>query len=157
MRFDLVAYVIAIICFVVGIFIPFQLGVNLIPTALLIVFMLFGFFFIMFGYSLRPRRITPYVRLKTEETKPSIAPQEPIKELPVLPTVPSPEAKPLKTELTSVKGIGSKRASQLRDIGILTPQDLAKASAAEIAMKLKVSEKIVEKWIREAKTLEKQA
>jgi predicted flap endonuclease-1-like 5' DNA nuclease len=60
------------------------------------------------------------------------------------------------SELTQVKGIGEKRAAQLKELGINNLDDLAKASAQEIAEKLNVfSPKIVEKWIAEAKELAK--
>lgn len=147
MRSDLISYFVGIICIIIGLYIPLQFGWReLINTALLVVFFLFGFFFFIFGYSLRPRKILP-ITPKPVEAPPTAPMPEKIEE-------PKPaEAKPT-IELTQVKGIGQKRAAQLKDIGILTAQDLAKASATEIAAKLKVSEKIVEKWIQEAKSLE---
>jgi len=151
MRSDLIAYFIGIICFIVGLYIPLQFGYDLINTALLIVFFLFGFFFIMFGYSLRPRKL-PHVtppKVTAQPTAPEPEKIEAKAEETILP-----EAKPT-IELTQVKGIGPKRAAQLKAIGISTVQDLAKASATEIAAKLKVPEKIVEKWIQEAKKVEK--
>jgi predicted flap endonuclease-1-like 5' DNA nuclease len=153
MRSDLIAYFIGIICFIVGLYIPLQFGYDLINTALLIVFFLFGFFFIMFGYSLRPRKLPLVTPPKVTEAQPTAPEPEKIEETKAEETFP-PEAKPT-TELTQVKGIGPKRAAQLKAIGISTVQDLAKASATEIAAKLKVPEKIVEKWIQEAKNVEK--
>ena len=58
-------------------------------------------------------------------------------------------------ELTDVKGVGEKRAMQLKAFGILTVEDLAKASAKDVAKKLKISLKIAEKWISNAKELTK--
>ena len=55
--------------------------------------------------------------------------------------------------LTQVSGIGGKRATQLKALGINTVDDLAKASAEDIAKNLKVSPKIVAKWITGAKQL----
>jgi predicted flap endonuclease-1-like 5' DNA nuclease len=58
-------------------------------------------------------------------------------------------------ELTDVKGIGAKRADQLKALGINTVTDLANADAKDLAAKLKVSPKIVEKCIAGAKELVK--
>ena len=58
-------------------------------------------------------------------------------------------------ELTRVKGIGEKRATQLKAIGINGIDELAKASAEDIAKSLKISPKIVQKWIAGAKELVK--
>jgi len=55
--------------------------------------------------------------------------------------------------LTEVGGIGEKRASQLEALGIITVDDLAKASDEDLAKSLKVSPKIVAKWITGAKQL----
>jgi len=56
-------------------------------------------------------------------------------------------------EITHIKGIKEKRAAQLRSLGIANPKDLAKSSANDIAHRLKISPKIVENWIAEAKQL----
>ena len=58
-------------------------------------------------------------------------------------------------ELTQVKGIGEKRATQLKALGINSVNELANASAKTVAKKLKISPKIVEKWISSAKELVK--
>ena len=58
-------------------------------------------------------------------------------------------------ELTLVKGIGEKRATQLKALGINSVDELAKASAKSVAKKLKISPKIVDKWIGSAKELVK--
>ena len=60
-----------------------------------------------------------------------------------------------KMGLTQVKGIGEKRANQLKANGISSIDDLAKADVAALASKLKVSPKIVEKWVAGAKDLTK--
>lgn len=67
------------------------------------------------------------------------------------PTLAQPPAPTI--ELTRIKGIKEKRAAQLRSLGISNANDLAKASADDIADKLKISTKIVEKWVKEAKQL----
>jgi predicted flap endonuclease-1-like 5' DNA nuclease len=58
-------------------------------------------------------------------------------------------------ELTQVKGIGVKRATQLKALGINSVDDLAKASAEDVAKKLQISSKITKKWIVSAKELVK--
>jgi len=57
--------------------------------------------------------------------------------------------------LTQIRGIGEKRANQLKALGINSVEDLSKASAKTIAKKLKISAKIVGKWITNAKELVK--
>jgi predicted flap endonuclease-1-like 5' DNA nuclease len=58
-------------------------------------------------------------------------------------------------ELTQVRGIGEKRATQLKALGINSVGELAQASAKDIAKSLKISPKIVEKLIAGAKELVK--
>src|SRR3989304_2637625 len=70
------------------------------------------------------------------------------------PTITPPSAAPT-IELTQVKGIGEKRAAQLKAIGINSVDELAATSAEDIATKLKISPKIVEKWVAGAKELVK--
>ncbi|MGD0995976.1 MAG: helix-hairpin-helix domain-containing protein [Candidatus Bathyarchaeia archaeon] len=59
-----------------------------------------------------------------------------------------------KVVLTEVSGIGEKRESQLKAIGINSVDDLAKASVEDLAKRLKVSPKIVAKWVASAKQLQ---
>jgi predicted flap endonuclease-1-like 5' DNA nuclease len=58
-------------------------------------------------------------------------------------------------ELMQIKGIKEKRATYLKTIGINSIDDLAKASAQDIAKKLQISPKTVENWITDAKKLAK--
>jgi predicted flap endonuclease-1-like 5' DNA nuclease len=62
---------------------------------------------------------------------------------------------PKETALTDVKGIGQKRANQLRTLNIKTVEDLANASVEDLAKKLKISSKITNRWIGSAKELTK--
>jgi predicted flap endonuclease-1-like 5' DNA nuclease len=59
------------------------------------------------------------------------------------------------TALTTIKGIGGKRAEMLKAVGINTVEELAEASAEDLAAKLKVSPKFTEKWIENARKLVK--
>ena len=55
------------------------------------------------------------------------------------------------TELTSIEGIGVKRAEKLKSCGVRSVQDLANFDPKELSEKLQVSEKVVSKWVNEAK------
>jgi predicted flap endonuclease-1-like 5' DNA nuclease len=60
---------------------------------------------------------------------------------------------PVAIELTQVKGIKTKRAEQLKTLGINNAHDLANASANELAAKLKIASYFTEQWIENAKKL----
>lgn len=53
--------------------------------------------------------------------------------------------------LTSIGGIGVKRAEKLESCGVSSVQDLAKCDARDLSDKLQVSEKRVSTWIEDAK------
>ena len=59
------------------------------------------------------------------------------------------------TALTDVKGIGQKRANRLKTLDIKTVEDLTNASIEDLVKKLKISSKIVARWIASAKELTK--
>jgi predicted flap endonuclease-1-like 5' DNA nuclease len=81
--------------------------------------------------------------VKLEELKPTVEPA----------VEPVPPLQPTAGGLTDVKGIGEKRASQLRALGILSVEDLSKASAKDLAARLKISPKITDKWIQNAREI----
>jgi len=153
LRFDIVFYLVGIVCFILAVFIPWYLGIGpipagLIPAAFVIVFILFGIFFISFGYSLRPRKFKIVSPTRLPEIKPEEKPPQP---------QPQPEpSKPL-TDLTRIKGIRLKRIAQLRDLQITSVKDLAQYSAEELSRKMKVSSKITAKWIEQAQNLLKES
>jgi predicted flap endonuclease-1-like 5' DNA nuclease len=60
-----------------------------------------------------------------------------------------------KSAFSQIRGISEKRAEQLKSVGINNLQDLANASATELAEKLNVSPKIVKMWVGSAKKLSK--
>jgi predicted flap endonuclease-1-like 5' DNA nuclease len=60
-----------------------------------------------------------------------------------------------KLAFTQIRGISEKRAEQLKANGINTIEELANASAVDLAAKLNVSPKIVKMWIGSAKKLSK--
>jgi DNA-binding protein len=55
--------------------------------------------------------------------------------------------------LTSIAGIGVKRAEQLRSCGVDSIMGLAKSDAQDLSEKLSASEKQVSKWIEDARML----
>ncbi|MFP3985567.1 MAG: helix-hairpin-helix domain-containing protein [Candidatus Bathyarchaeia archaeon] len=104
------------------------IGGMWIFSAAVFVLALFGFTFLVFGYSFRSRK----------QGVPLILPPQTIES---------------SFDLTQVKGIGEKRAKQLETIGITIVADLAAVSGEELAEKLGVSHKITSRWIKSAKNL----
>lgn len=151
MRSDYALYTVSIIFFILtgiiygsmSILADVERHVGVVATVI------FGLLFIGLGYSQRPK-------LKTESEKlPSATPAvtEAIKkEAPV-----EVEVTPSTLELTHVRGIGEKRAEQLKIIGIKDVKDLAKTSVKDLATKLEVSPKITRRWVSSAKKLVKES
>jgi len=159
MRSDYALYVVAVICFIIS-------GVSAAYTASLwtVTPVVFGLVFIGLGYTMRPKQAvttqiavapppptvvsepTPKITEVVEEKRPVETKPEP-----VVQAEPVVEVKPSSAGLLEVKGIGEKRAEQLRTLGINTVEDLAKASAKDLATKLKISPKITGKWVENAK------
>ena len=155
MRVDVSLYIIALICFVLAGYLQSSYTDQF---TYVITLTILGVVFLGIGYSMRPKPVTimETKQLQVSETKEAEAGPE------AAPKVES-EAKVMVTaaeeetvlELTSVKGIGPKRAEQLKSIGIQSAEELANKSSEELAEKLKVSAKIAEKWIKAAKKLVK--
>jgi predicted flap endonuclease-1-like 5' DNA nuclease len=166
MRSDYALYVVAIIFFVIT-GISFAIGLAELERNLWVVTTaVLGLLFAGLGYTQRPRpkgriivETQPYTPAQTPATTAPIAPA------PIEPTAPAvtevkeekievtTEAAPTVLGLTEVKGIGEKRKQQLNALGINSVDDLSKASADELAQKLKISPKITGKWIENARTL----
>jgi predicted flap endonuclease-1-like 5' DNA nuclease len=72
-------------------------------------------------------------------------------EHPAIPELPTNVVSSKEHALTEVSGIGEKRATQLKALGIINVDDLA--SVEDLAKSLKVSPKIVAKWVTRAKQL----
>ncbi|MDH7477815.1 MAG: helix-hairpin-helix domain-containing protein [Candidatus Bathyarchaeota archaeon] len=151
MRSDYALYTVAIIFFIItAIVLVYQVEFKelwVVTTAVL------GLLFIGLGYS---QRAKPQVR--AAEPTPTPAPQLTVTEVVVeeKPVTPA-EVTPPTLELTQVKGIKEKRAGQLKAVGINSVEDLATASAKDLAAKLKISPKIVERWIDDAQKLVKKS
>ncbi len=151
MRSDYALYTVAIILFAltstVLVLTVEMYELWVITTAVL------GLLFVGLGYSQRPR--TQEMTAKTaapQSTPPATTPPATAAVLEekaesIVETVPQ------VSELTKVKGIGEKRAEQLKDLGIHSIGDLANASAEDLADKMKISPKITSKWVKGAKQL----
>ncbi|MCS7124965.1 MAG: helix-hairpin-helix domain-containing protein [Candidatus Bathyarchaeota archaeon] len=144
MRLDHILYTVAIIFFIMtGIVYFYQVVLRELWIVATIVF---GLFFIGLGYTQRPKSTATVTTTATTQTKPKEE-EKTVSETP----------SGVMLELTEIKGIGVKRAEQLKTLGFKTVEDLAEASAEDLASKLKVSPKITKRWIEEARKLLKKA
>jgi predicted flap endonuclease-1-like 5' DNA nuclease len=153
MRSDYALYVVAIIFFILtAMVLVIQVEFKelwTVTTAIL------GLFFIGLGYILRPKPQQMQIEVPKQAPMPTPTPAvsvpEVVKEQKI--EVPPAVIAPSVLELTQVKGIKEKRSQQLKALGINNVEDLARASATDLAAKLKISPKITEKWIENAKQL----
>ena len=143
MRSDYALYTVAIIFFIItGVAIildmpDFERNVSVVTTVVL------GLLFIGLGYYQRPKpkatamEISPAITVPptTEEAETAV------------------KATASVVTLTQVKGIGEKRAEQLKTLGVKSVEDLVNASEKDLAAKLKISPKITKRWIENAKKL----
>ena len=148
MRSDYALYTVSVIFFILTAtsYIALQAterAVWIVSTVVL------GLLFIGLGYSQRPK--TREIEISSIATPP-----EP---LTISKTSSTEEADSLvKTTtafmpLTKVRGIGGKRAEQLKEIGIYSIEKLVKTSDKDLATKLDVSPKVTSRWIENAKKL----
>jgi len=152
MRSDYTLYVVAIIFFILtGIVLAYQIELKelwVVTTAIL------GLLFIGLGYTQKPRPQVIKVEAHPQAPAPEMPTPSPVTEVMKEEKVETVvEVTPPKVKLTEVKGIGEKRAQQLKALGISSVEHLAKASAADLAEKLKISPKITGRWIESAKNL----
>jgi predicted flap endonuclease-1-like 5' DNA nuclease len=151
MRSDYALYTVAIIFFILtGIVLVYQIELKelwVVTTAIL------GFLFIGLGYTQKPKLQAITVEAPPQAPAPEMPTPSPVTEIMKEKVETVVEVTPPKAELTKVKGIGEKRAQQLKALGIDSVEDLAKASATDIAEKLKISPKITGRWIENAKNL----
>jgi predicted flap endonuclease-1-like 5' DNA nuclease len=159
MRSDYALYMVAVIFFIITgmsfalMATEFERNLSVVTTAIL------GLLFIGLGYTQRPKP-RPMATKAPPPALPSATPPAPApppaveivkEEKPeiVVETAPAPSM----IELIEVKGIGEKRAEQLKALNISSVEDLAKVSAEDLASKLKISPKITVRWIENAKKL----
>jgi predicted flap endonuclease-1-like 5' DNA nuclease len=165
MRLDYALYALAVVFFLITVvsfvMVTEQKSLWVVATVVL------GLFSIGLGYYERPKAKTVVPQQAVSMPQAAMpqmppvttmeAPKEEKVEVAIETPTPAPALAPAAPtiELTQVKGIGEKRAAQLRAIGINSVDELAKASVEDIAAKLKIYPKIVEKWIAGAKELVK--
>ena len=152
MRSDYALYVVAVIFFILtGIVLAYQIELKelwVVTTAIL------GLLFIGLGYTQKPRIQAITVEAHPQVPAPEMPTPQPVAEIAKEEKVETViEVAPPEVALTEVKGIGEKRATQLKALGISNVEDLSKASATDLAEKLKISPKITGKWIENAKQL----
>ena len=150
MRSDYALYVVAVIFFLLTAIAAVLLAEPERP-AWVVATAILGLLFIGLGYSQKPK-----LKAAAMEISPPAPPAPPATVTEVVEekrTATVVETAPPKIELTEVQGIGAKRAEQLKGQGINSVDDLAKASAEDLAEKLKISPKITRKWIESAKKL----
>ena len=150
MRLDKTLYVLAIIFFLITI-VSFALLMEPERNLWVVTTAVLGLLSIGLGYYERPK-----AKMAAVETPAPAVPQSTraIAEVAVATETPIPTPM-LTVELTKVKGIGEKRATQLKALGIGSVEELAKTTAEDLAAKLKISPKITGKWIENAKNLTK--
>ena len=146
MRSDYALYTVAVIFFILT---ALVLAVQALEyrEVWTVITVVLGLLFIGLGYSQRPRleeaafEQMPFATTEVTETVEE--------EIPVdVETAPPPAL-----GLTQLRGIGEKRSEQLKAAGINDVEDLAKASAKNLATKLNISPKITRRWVRNAKEL----
>jgi predicted flap endonuclease-1-like 5' DNA nuclease len=156
MRLDYTLYVIAVIFFLITAT-SFALLQGLEKNLWVVATVILGLFCLGLGYSqrLKVKPATAEVPTLTPEVT-MIQPAQPVIEA-VKEKIEETAETSMTTveELRRVEGVGPKRAAQLINIGISSIEELGKASAEELAAKLKISPKITEKWIAKAKELVK--
>ncbi len=162
MRLDYVLYVLGAVLLIITV-VPFVTSIGKDTTeksVWVVATVVLGLFSIGLGYTQKPKTkaqacqpAMPTPQAAMPETQPA-ATMETLKEEKAEAPMEKPAMQEAPTaELTQVKGIGEKRATQLKALGINSADDLTKASAKTVAKKLKISPKIVNKWIDSAKEL----
>ena len=159
MRSDYALYVVAVIFFAITI-ISFAVLSELERNLSVVATVVLGLLFVGLGYTQRPRMKTetlqapaplpavnpPPTLIETVEAANQQRTEVNVEPAPVKMEV-------VKVELTAVKGVKEKRAEQLKALGIHSVDELANASAKDLAGKLKISAKFTEQWIENAKEL----
>lgn len=144
MRSDYALYCIALVCLILSSF--FFIQSDLVPPEMKViipsVLVILGLTFVGLGYMMRPGKAVP-TPLTSQPIRATALTPTPIVESPL--------------KLTMVKGIGPKRAEQLKSLKIGTVEDLAKASAKVLSAKTGVSQKVARRWVQEADKLIKEA
>ena len=164
MRLDYTLYVLAALLLIITA-VPFVVAIEDVESDTrslwVVTTVVLGLLSIGLGYSQRPKTEAQACQPATSTPQATIeAPKEEKAEAPMEKTMTKKASAPAPAmtaamELTQVKGIGEKRATQLKALGINRVDDLSNASAKTVAAKLKISPKIASKWIESAKELKK--
>jgi predicted flap endonuclease-1-like 5' DNA nuclease len=169
LRLDYMLYILAVLLLIITV-VPFVFAIEGVTQEMKILWaaitVVLGILSIGIGYSQRPKTEAqachPLMKAQTGTIAESLPETEmesdkekkteaPIKNNVVETATTIPTS--VSIELTQIKGIGEKRDRQLKNLGINNANDLAKASAKTVAQKLKISPKIVKKWIQNANKL----
>jgi predicted flap endonuclease-1-like 5' DNA nuclease len=176
MRSDYLLYLLALLFFAAAA-VSANLEMELAQKSVwVLINVVLGFVSAGFGYHYRPRTLPTFelgdVHIKEahiaegeeKHAEPTVEPLSttpiPMQEVAPIPLpAPAPEpvtvVAPLVSELTEIRGISEKRKQQLQALGVNTVEDLANASAEDLAKNLAVSPKITRMWIGSAKKLKK--
>jgi predicted flap endonuclease-1-like 5' DNA nuclease len=171
LRLDYMLYILAVLLLVITLA-PFVFKIEGVTQEMRILWatitVVLGILSIGIGYSQRPKTeaqaCQPIMKVQTETAAESLSETEmesakekkteaPIEHNAVETALTIPASAAI--ELTQIKGIGEKRAMQLKILGINNANDLAKASVKTISQQLKISPKTVKKWIQNANKLSK--
>jgi predicted flap endonuclease-1-like 5' DNA nuclease len=95
-----------------------------------------------------------YITPASAPLLPTPIPNQPIAPMPILTPSPIEKHSSRKKELLIIKGINEKTAKKLEKLCIKNIDDLAKASAQNIAESLKVDLETAQEWVSKAKRLQ---
>ena len=95
-----------------------------------------------------------YITPASSPLLPTPIPNQPIAPMPILTPSPIEKHSSRKKELLIIKGINEKTAKKLEKLCIKNIDDLAKASAQNIAESLKVDLETAQEWVSKAKRLQ---
>jgi predicted flap endonuclease-1-like 5' DNA nuclease len=172
MRLDYILYALAALILIITI-VPFVVTIEGVETETrslwVVATVVVGLLTIGLGYSQRPKTAAQACQPTASPPQATMPETQPVQVAMETPNEEKAEASLEKTateeaptatlsatatiNLTHVKGIGEKRARQLKAAGINSVDDLANAYANDLAKKLKISPKITSKWIESAKEL----
>jgi predicted flap endonuclease-1-like 5' DNA nuclease len=170
LRLDYMLYILAVLILIITV-VPFVFTIEGVTQEMKILWaaitVVLGILSIGIGYSQRPKTEAqachPLMKIQTATIaeSPSETEMESDKEKKteapienyVIETATTTIPTSATIELIQIKGIGEKRAKQLKNLGINNANDLAKASVKTLAQKLKISPKTVKKWIQNANKL----
>lgn len=159
-RSDYSLYIVGLIFFLITAASYTMINAGGERTTWMVATAILGILFVSLGFTFRPK--PPITQTRTQ-TPPPAPPPAPVTAIQTVEESPKPiatqETKPQETaplvrlELAKVRGIGAKRAEELKTMGINSIQELASASPSELAIRLNVSPRIAKLWIGQAKRL----